>query len=152
MAKNDLPSHCYWCSTGKYQAAYNAINDRLIPAQGEVTEPKKNRALEKMRKAANCYYDLFNNGLGNRASEFRQVFGFSAIQYRYRSGRFGHSWRSELYPLLEAAMDAIILAACHEQGIDPQVEADLAAARAVRDAEDKANAARAELELCQVNC
>lgn len=54
----------------------------LIPLLGEVENPRKNRRLEKFRKAANCYHDLFNNGLGNRAAEFRQVMGVSGSVVR----------------------------------------------------------------------
>ena len=65
----------YWCSKGKYPELNEALQ-KLIPAEGPVANAKKNRALEKFRKASNCYYDLYNNGLCNRATEFRGVFGF----------------------------------------------------------------------------
>ncbi len=66
----------YWEGTGKYQKEYDRLQ-KLIPVEGEVPNHEQNRALETLRKAANCYYDLFNNGLCNRATEFRSVFGFA---------------------------------------------------------------------------
>lgn len=98
----------YWDNQGKYQTLYNLLF-KLIPAEGSVPEPKKNKCLEKLRKASNCYYDLFNNGLCNRATEFRTVFGF------------GGTWISkERFPFcekLERKMDEIILAAAQEQNV-----------------------------------
>jgi hypothetical protein len=64
----------YWENKGKYQDLYNLLT-KQIPVTGEC--PKNRPALEKLRKAANCYYDLYNNGLSNRAREFYKVFGFS---------------------------------------------------------------------------
>jgi hypothetical protein len=98
----------YWNNAGKYEALYEKLN-ALIPSSGSVVEPKKNKALEKMRKAANCYYDLFNNGLCNRAAEFRQVFGFGGT-YIVKNG-----FKDDA--ALEAKMDEIIFAAAKEQNI-----------------------------------
>lgn len=75
----------------------------LIPAAGEVPDKKKNKALEKFRKASNCYYDLYNNGLCNRAAEFYKVFGFSGLQ-------------SDA-PRIEERMNQIVKEAAAEQGI-----------------------------------
>lgn len=105
MASTD---NMYWNEKGKHQALYNEVA-KLIPDSGEVNEPRKNRALEKMRKAANCYYDMFNNGLCNRAAEFRRVFGFSGTWIARNGFPF--------YEPLETAMDEIILAAAKEQGV-----------------------------------
>lgn len=99
----------YWSHQGTYQALYEKLAE-LIPAEGEVPDSKrKNRNLEKLRRASNCYYDLFNNGLCNRAAEFARVFGFSGKQIV----------RSRFYDIsgLEVAMDEIILAAALEQGL-----------------------------------
>ena len=98
----------YWENNGKYQRLYTALN-KLIPSENRVANPHQNPALEKLRKAANCYYDLFNNGLCNRAAEFRRVFGFSGT-WIARDG-------FPDYEPLEKAMDGIILAAAKEQGV-----------------------------------
>ena len=101
----------YWAGNGKYQAVYNELN-KLIPSMGPVAEARgANRKLEKLRVAANCYYDLFNNGLCNRAAEFRRVFGFGGkvIADSHYSDRLPQS------KLLEETMDKIIYDAAVEQ-------------------------------------
>jgi hypothetical protein len=97
----------YWNNNGTYEAFATKLRE-LVPVEGPITAPKS-RALEKFRKASNCYYDLFNNGLCNRAVEFRQVFGFGGTvivksHYTDVSG-------------LERKMDEIILKAALEQGL-----------------------------------
>ena len=103
----------YWNSNGRYQATADVLQ-RLIPAEGSVAEPRKNPALERFRKACNCYYDLYNNGLCNRAREFARVF-FASSQYKtLQYGRFLDS----MYTRTEACMDQIIEAAAREQGVE----------------------------------
>lgn len=104
----------YWNGNGKYQAVYNTLNDK-IPASGACEDARgANRHLDKLRRAVNCYYDLFNNGLGNRAAEFRQIFGFGGTVidtvYHYRD--------CEPLRRLEAAMDELIVNAANEQGVE----------------------------------
>jgi hypothetical protein len=107
----------YWGQQGRYEKAGKALQ-ALVPAVGSVDEPKQNPRLEKFRKASNCYYDLYNNGLGNRASEFSKVFGIRSSQYRYKNGRYGYDFERYLYDLVEAEMSVIIAEAAAEQGID----------------------------------
>ena len=46
----------------------------LIPAQGSVEFPRsKNKKLERFRVVSNVTYDVFNNGLGNRANQYTRV-------------------------------------------------------------------------------
>mgnify|MGYP001057481999 CR=1 FL=1 len=110
---NELPDFATMAPSSENIAAwlYEKL-ERLIPASGEVPEPRKNRALEKLRKAANCYYDLFNNGLCNRAAEFRQVFGFGGTAIA--DHRYNHP---VLEARLEACMDEIIVRAALEQKV-----------------------------------
>lgn len=99
-------SNTYWNNKGKYKTLADKLHE-LIPSMGEVANPKENPALEKYRKAVNCYYDLFNNGLCNRAKEFKQVFGFAGTWIAKRN-----------FPpctKLEHVMDLIILEAYAEQ-------------------------------------
>ena len=70
----------YWGNQGKYQKSTKKLHKRT-PPRGSVNQPRKNRWLEKFRKATNCYYDLYNNGLCNRANEFRLVFGIASSKY-----------------------------------------------------------------------
>ena len=107
----------YWNKKGKYQELADRLF-RLIPHSGECEDKRgSNRRLEKFRKAGNCYYDLYNNLLGNRAAEFRAVFGFGGRgRFAYSSSAYRHQFKltSER---VEPLMDEIILAAAKEQGI-----------------------------------
>ena len=47
------------------ELVYNRL-DEMIPLEGSVRNVKKNRALERFRKATNVVYDIFNNGLCNK--------------------------------------------------------------------------------------
>lgn len=115
MLKGDAMEHTYWDRNGHYQAVGDILM-KLIPSEGSVAEPKKNKALEKFRIASNCYYDLYNNGLCNRASEFYSIFKVSSRTYRRTYG-YGRSFSGALYEKTEIAMDRIIEAAAVEQGI-----------------------------------
>ena len=106
----------YWNSKGKYQAAADALQ-HLVPDEGSVPNPRQNKALEKFRCATNCYYDLYNNGLCNRASQFARVFGFGASRYKETWRGYG-KFSDRLYVKTEEQMDAIIVAAASEQGLD----------------------------------
>ena len=99
-------NNTYWDGNGKYQHLYKQLL-RLMPDEGKVSFPKKNKALERLRKASNCYYDLFNNGLCNRSREFYQVFGFGGMSIV--KNNFAYS------ELLEKTMDGIIIEAVKEQ-------------------------------------
>lgn len=102
----------YWNNAGKYQETADALQ-ALIPDSGAVSEPRKNAKLEQFRKAVNCYYDLYNNGLCNRAAQFRAVYGIPASYYgSYRSG-----YGAQLYVMVEEKLNGIIEAAAAEQGI-----------------------------------
>lgn len=100
----------YWNSNGRYQELADQLQ-ALIPVQGAVRDAKRNPALEKYRRAVNCYYDLYNNGLCNRVAEFRKVFGIASSNFKFGFGEYS----STMYDLVEAATDAIILAAAEEQ-------------------------------------
>lgn len=105
MEDNDLT---YWNNKGKYEELSIKL-DELIPDEGEVADIKTNKHLERYRQACNSYYDLFNNGLCNRASEFRKVFGFAGT-WIAKSG-FPYCEK------LERKLDEIILLAANEQSI-----------------------------------
>jgi len=120
-------SKTYWENAGLLQAEATALNE-LIPFEGAVEKPRSaNRSLERFRRASNCYYDLYNNGLCNRANEFRKIFGLASTKFleatgRYRRNRRGYTvpvldYSQELYDQLEARMSEIILDAAIEQGV-----------------------------------
>ena len=103
-------ANTYWNHSGKHQAKVSLL-EKLIPDSGSVNNPRKNPKLEQFRKASNCYYDLYNNGLYNRKSEFRQVFGIPSTHYKLGK----HGFVQSLYDLTERRMDEIILEAFEEQ-------------------------------------
>ena len=108
-------SKTYWSNAGKHEERQNKL-EKLLPASGEVPNANLHSALEIYRVAANCYYDLYNNGLCNRAQEFRKVFGFSAVKLTQRNHRgLGYQLTQELIDRTETRMDEIILAAYAEQ-------------------------------------
>lgn len=100
----------YWNHKGRFETMAAAVQE-LVPDEGAVPNVHKNRALEKFRKAVNCYYDLYNNGLCNRAQSFNQLFGIASSNYRVGNGRFGLG----IYEEVEAKMDKIVLDAYAEQ-------------------------------------
>lgn len=107
----ELPANTYWNNAGKYQELSERLQ-RLIPASGTVITPRANPALETFRKAANAYYDLYNNGLWNRARSFSRLF-------RIRVGDHMDAKKNplpSLFALAEPKMDDFILAAAKEQG------------------------------------
>jgi hypothetical protein len=105
--------NCYWNDTGLHQDKYDVVK-RLIPSMGPVEHPRKNRRLEKLRKAVNCYYDLYNNGLINRANQFRVVFDIQSSHYKLESKHYGR-YSQTLYNEVERKIDQIILSAYEEQ-------------------------------------
>jgi hypothetical protein len=112
------PNASYWNHSGLHQHLVDPLNE-LVPISGEVPNKRKNPALEKFRKASNCYYDLFNNGLCNRAREFYGVFKIASSHYK-RVGSYG-DYSDRLYELVEEKMDEIIFAAAQEQ-LAPKME------------------------------
>lgn len=102
----------YWDGAGKYHQ-YVGDLEKLIPVMGLIPDPKNNPKLELFRRASNVYYDVYNNGLGNRGRDFYPVFRFRSSDYRLRDYEF----QSHFYDVLEEAMDKIILEAAIEQGL-----------------------------------
>lgn len=107
-------TNTYWNNNGSLEAYVKQLQE-LVPVEGEVKTPNS-KALEKFRRASNCYHDLYNNGLCNRASEFRSVFGFSAAKHKQPWLGYGE-FSDALYELTEEAMDRIVLEAAMEQGL-----------------------------------
>jgi hypothetical protein len=117
-------SNTYWSRKGKYPEQ-NAALEKLIPDSGAVPNPRKNKALERFRVASNCYYDLYNNGLCNRAASFAKTFGFSGralMAGRIKTG--GLSLTQTLIDQTETWMDEIVLAAYQEQSCTEIVSHD----------------------------
>ena len=105
-------TNTYWNENGKYQDLVPKLQ-ALIPIMGEVENARKNPALERFRVASNCYYDLYNNGLGNRCRQFAKLFKIRTSDYRYRQ----YDYTQGLYELTETKMDEFIQAAAIEQNL-----------------------------------
>jgi hypothetical protein len=109
-----MNNNTYWANNGKYDKAQKELCE-LIPITGCVDNPRsKNKKLEKFRKASNCYYDLYNNGLCNRAAQFAKIFGIPSRNY----GNYSSGYISCLYDEVELEMNSIIEAAALEQGFE----------------------------------
>ena len=108
----------YWENNGQYQNLVRPLAKQL-PTFGSVPDAKTaNKHLEKFRKAQNCYYDLYNNGLCNKAREFSTVFRIPGVPKEIKQNyRYNTLVCKTTEELIEAKMDKIILAAAKEQGI-----------------------------------
>ena len=91
--------------------------DELIPFEGKVPFSRsKNKKLEKFRVASNLVYDLFNNGLMNRKSQFKQFFGWSPPSQNHNYQYSRYDWK-RFEENLEPILTSIIQEAAIEQGV-----------------------------------
>ena len=103
----------FWSGNSDLQEVADLLAER-IPQCGPVENPRKNRALERFRRASNCYYDLFNNGLCNRGQEFSRLFKIRVRDYRV--GRWDMDFDA-IAPVVEPVMRQFVLDAAKEQWI-----------------------------------
>lgn len=108
----------YWNRTGKYQKLVEQLNE-LIPDWGEI-KGSKNYQLERFRKASNAYYDIFNNGGGNRHTISKWfgsevTFRLDQLRQNRRCFMMDNGWEL-IHTVTEPKMDEIVLAAAKEQG------------------------------------
>jgi hypothetical protein len=105
----------YWTGQGRYQLKADAL-EKLLPAIGEVEGGQgANKHLETFRRAVNCYYDLYNNGLCNRAREFSTLFKIAGVAKEINSRRGNGMLSMDTQERIEDKMSLFILAAFHEQ-------------------------------------
>ena len=105
----------YWNSEGKHQHLCSELFEAVEEGIADGKKLPKKSALERYRKAALCYYDLYNNGLYNRVQLAVRVFGLKVSDYKnYSYGYKGERFRDVYYTKVEAIMDDIILAAHNE--------------------------------------
>lgn len=115
------PKNANWGCTCETRPLVDQLSKLdIFPSQGPVKPLKGNHALEKFRKAQNVVYDIFNNGLMNRARELR-VLGlrkYDLALEEYNNGRLIRetNWDS-IEEVVEEAFTPIVLAAAQEQGI-----------------------------------
>jgi hypothetical protein len=100
----------YANGNGQYQELADRLQ-KLVPSEGGI---KGNATLERFRVACNNYYDVINNGGGNRGRSIGKMFpgvmGHINERYRFRSTP---NWDAVL-EMMDGKMDAIILAAAAE--------------------------------------
>ena len=91
--------------------------DDLIPLEGAVPQGRSvNKCLEKFRVAQNLIYDLFNNGMCNRRSHFKQFFGWTPPTQTRHYQYSRHDWK-RFEEKLEPVLSIIIQEAALEQKI-----------------------------------
>ena len=107
----------FWNNNSDMQDLADELSS-LVPAMGPVPDPRKNKALERFRRASNCYYDLYNNGLCNRRQEFYRLF-------KIRVSDFYNPWMrgreidfDRIMPVVEPVMRQFVIEAAAEQGIE----------------------------------
>ena len=103
---------------GELKPIIDQLQD-LVPFEGACESPRsKNKALDKYRRATNCVYDFFNNGLMNRRSQFVKMFGDAPYieSFRVFSSVSWEQWEDFIAPKYKA----IILDAAKEQGIQSE--------------------------------
>lgn len=109
----------YWGGNGNHQNLADELN-KLVPREGAISG-KGNRKLEKFRKASNAYYDIFNNGGGNRPALIRSIFGIAMSHYRRSNWHNGRQYYTidfeSIEQRIEPIIDWIILEAAEEQGL-----------------------------------
>lgn len=107
----------YWAGNGRYKTLADRV-DKLIPASGECPDAKgTNKALDKYRRARNCYYDLFNNGLCNRGQEFRAIFKVGKLPRHPYSTHLDFD-AIETEGKVDAVLDILIVKAAREQKVN----------------------------------
>lgn len=97
----------YSNGNGQYQELADRLQ-KLVPATGSI---QGNPTLERFRIACNNYYDVTNNGGGNRGRSIGKMFPgvLSHINESY-SRRCTPNWDAVLM-MMDGKMDEIILAA-----------------------------------------
>lgn len=105
----------YWDGRGFYQKQADLL-EKLLPATGVCPNVTQNEKLDFFRRAVNCYYDLYNNGLTNKSQQFFAIFGIKGVPAEIRSRRGLNDMLSfETTLAIEERMDEIIVDAVMEQ-------------------------------------
>jgi hypothetical protein len=115
----------YWDNTGKFQQQADILQ-KLLPDSGQCPNLTQNEALDLFRRACNCYYDLYNNGLCNKGQQFAAIFRIAGVPSEIRSRRGLSTMLSvETMMAIEERMDQIITAAVMEQFLTDHRIADI---------------------------
>tara|TARA_Y100000389_G_scaffold191667_1_gene218209 strand:- start:48 stop:371 length:324 start_codon:yes stop_codon:yes gene_type:complete len=102
----------YWNGNGTYQSLADKLRE-FIPTEG----PCSNKKVERFRKAANNYYDIFNNAGCNRGHGIGQMFpGVMGLINESRIYRGRPDWKL-ISTKVEPKMDEIILETAKKVGL-----------------------------------
>jgi hypothetical protein len=106
-------SNTYWAKTGTLQSQADTLHT-LIPVSGKCEKPMSvNKHLDRLRRAVNHYYDLYNNGLWNRRNTFQTLFEINPADLLNSRGYF---WSEEHgTKFMEDKMNAFVALAWEEQ-------------------------------------
>ncbi len=104
-----------WGLNSGFTKVVDQLNE-LLPMEGRCEFSRsKNKHLDKFRRAQNAAYDLFNNGLWNKRSLFKQIYGWApgTRDCDHASRRQWAYWEDRV----EEDLTPIIIAAALEQGV-----------------------------------
>ena len=98
--------------------------EEMIPLEGTVVNPVKNKKLDQLRKAFNVVHDIFNNGLGNKGKSLKclglKMYDLQLEQYRGGELVMRANW-DRIKEIVEPIMEKKILDDAVEQGINMQL-------------------------------
>jgi hypothetical protein len=132
MIKTDLEITTYWNGTRAWSPLSDVLHSLIDEKLGGPyrnalhegptrMEDPQNAKLDKLRRAKNVYYDVFNNGGCNYSNaEIRKVLGLSLgskkCLKRYDDGSTDLDFDA-IHAAVEPMMDRLVLAAAREQGV-----------------------------------
>lgn len=100
-------TNTYWSGKGKYEGMLSIVS-KLIPVMGPCKNPKStNKWLERLRVVQNAYWDVYNNGGGNRDSSIKYWFNMDRWEIKNLPQR--------CIDKMEDVVDEIVLSAFEEQ-------------------------------------
>jgi len=106
-------TNTYWTKTGTLQSQADTLH-ALIPVSGKCEKPMSvNKHLDRLRRAVNHYYDLYNNGLWNRRNTFQTLFEISPADLVNPRGYFWSEKHGTKF--VEDKMNAFVALAWEEQ-------------------------------------
>lgn len=102
-------------SNSEVQDLYEKLND-LIPNDGRIKNPIKNKNLEALRKASQVYFQLWCNGFIHDTGTARNVLGLKVSTYKLPPN-CTVMYIDRIYVDIENKMTEIIKKAAIEQGL-----------------------------------
>lgn len=108
----DRPLSSYWNHTGFHQRKLDILKTHF-PDAGPVKLAGNRPEIERLRKALNCYVDLYTNKLQLKAQSFCSIFGFRSSDFL--EDKDNRIYSDGFYRRVEDAMDSMIMQAWLEQ-------------------------------------